>query len=219
MRQYGFHGVVRGKRRRITIPDRGAERPVDLVERPFTAAAPNRLRVGGFTYVMTWSGVVNVAFVIDGFSRRIVGWKADTTIKTSLVLDTLEMALAGSQYTRFAFTRRLVDVGLDASVASVGDGYDNALAETTIGLVNTKKIHRGDRGARSQTSRWPRSNGSSGSTTGASIPPAADYPGGAGRAISTQSGKTGTAIEIASNEPGPVHPGFHTEHRTEPSSV
>ena len=110
---------------------------------------------------MTWSGVVYVAFAIDAFSRRIVGWKADTTMQTSLVLDTLEMALwqrgrdgiplsddmvfhndAGSQYTSFAFTSRLIDAGVDASVGSVGDGYDNALAETTIGLYKTEKIHR-----------------------------------------------------------------------------
>jgi putative transposase len=110
---------------------------------------------------MTWSGVVYVAFVIDAFSRRIVGWKADTTMKTSLVLDTLEMALwsrqrdgiplaedlihhndAGSQYTSFAFTGRLVEAGVDASVGSIGDAFDNALAETTIGLFKTEKIHR-----------------------------------------------------------------------------
>jgi putative transposase len=114
---------------------------VDLVERDFTATAPNRLWVADFTYVATW--VVYVAFVVDAFSRRIVGWKADTTMRTSLVLDTLEMALwtrdragmpisaglvhhhdNGSQYTSFAFTQRLVDAGVDASVGSVGDAYD-----------------------------------------------------------------------------------------------
>ena len=111
---------------------------------------------------MTWSGVVYVAFVIDAFSRRIVGCKADTTMKTSLVLDTLEMALwardhqgqpiapglihhhdAGSQYTSFAFTSRLIEAGVDASVGSVGDAFDNALAETTIGLYKTEKIKPG----------------------------------------------------------------------------
>ncbi len=121
----------------------------------------NELWVADFTYVMTWSGVVYVAFVIDVFSRRIVGGKADTTMKTSLVLDTLEMALwtrqrdgvplaeglihhhdNGSQYTSFAFTSRLLDAGVDASVGSVGDAYDNALAETTIGLFKTEKIRR-----------------------------------------------------------------------------
>lgn len=161
MRREGLVGVVRGKRRRTTIPDEQAQRPVDLVERDFTASAPNQLWVADFTYVATWSGVVYVAFVIDAFSRRIVGWKADTTMRTSLVLDTLEMALwardragmpisaglihhhdAGSQYTSFAFTQRLVDAGVDASVGSVGDAYDNALAESTIGLFKTEKIYR-----------------------------------------------------------------------------
>jgi putative transposase len=161
MAKHGLRGVVRGKRRRTTIPDGQAERPADLVDRDFTADAPNRLWVADFTYVMTWSGVVYVALVIDVFSRRIVGWKADTSMKTSLVLDTLEMALwvrqrdgipladgmihhndAGSQYTSFAFTSRLIDAGVDASVGSVGDGYDNALAESTIGLYKTEKIDR-----------------------------------------------------------------------------
>ena len=161
MRRAGLEGVVRGKRRRTTIADERANRPVDLVERDFTARAPNRLWVADFTYVATWSGVVYVAFVIDAFSRRIVGWKADSTMRTSLVLDTLEMALwtrdragmpisaglvhhhdNGSQYTSFAFTQRLVDAGVDASVGSVGDAYDNALAESTIGLFKTERIHR-----------------------------------------------------------------------------
>ena len=122
---------------------------------------PNRLWVADFTYVATWSGVVYVAFVIDAFSRRIVGWKADTNMRTGLVLDTLEMALwtreraglpagaglihhhdNGSQYLSFAFTQRLIDAGVDASVGSVGDAYDNALAESTIGLFKTEKIRR-----------------------------------------------------------------------------
>jgi putative transposase len=161
MRRAGLTGVVRGKAWRTTFADEAADRPADLVERDFTAPAPNRLWVADFTYVATWSGVVYVAFVIDAFSRRIVGWKADTTMKTSLVLDTLEMALwtrereglpagaglichndAGSQYLSFAFTQRLIDAGVDASVGSVGDAYDNALAETTIGLFKTEKIRR-----------------------------------------------------------------------------
>ena len=161
MRRAGLAGVVRGKARRTTIADEHADRPADLVERDFTATAPNRLWVADFTYVATWSGMVYVAFVIDVFSRRIVGWKADTTMRTSLVLDTLEMALwtreraglpageglichndAGSQYLSFAFTQRLIDAGVDASVGSVGDAYDNALAETTIGLFKTEKIRR-----------------------------------------------------------------------------
>ena len=161
MRQAGLEGVRRARKRRTTIPGDQAQRPADLVERDFTADRPNRLWVSDFTYVMTWSGVVYVAFVIDAFSRRIVGWKADTNMRTELVLDTLEMALwsrirdgiplaagmvshsdAGSQYTSFAFTTRLVEAGVDASVGSVGDAYDNALAETTIGLYKTEKINR-----------------------------------------------------------------------------
>lgn len=161
MRHAGLVGVTRGKRRRTTIPGEHADRPLDLVERDFTAAAPNQLWVADFTYVATWSGVVYVAFVIDAFSRRIVGWKADTTMRTSLVLDTLEMALwtrqraglpvsaglvhhhdNGSQYLSFAFTRRLLEAGVDASVGTVGDALDNALAESTIGLFKTEKIYR-----------------------------------------------------------------------------
>ena len=162
MRNDGLQGVVRGRRRRTTIAGDLTAKPADLVDRDFTAAEPNRLWVADFTYVMTFSGVVYVAFVIDVFSRRIVGWKADTTMKTPLVLDTLEMALwarehdglplasdglihhhdNGSQYLSFAFTSRLIDAGVDASVGSVGDGYDNAVAESTIGLFKTEKIHR-----------------------------------------------------------------------------
>jgi putative transposase len=161
MRQERLEGVRRGKRRRTTIPDTTADRPRDLVDRDFSADRPNRLWVSDFSYAMTWSGVVYVAFVIDAFSRRIVGWKADTTMKTDLVLDTLEMALwsrdrdgiplaegmvshsdAGSQYTSFAFTTRLIEAGVDPSVGSVGDAYDNALAETTIGLYKAEKINR-----------------------------------------------------------------------------
>jgi putative transposase len=97
MRQAGLEGVRRGRKRRTTIPDDQASRPADLVERDFSADAPNQLWVADFSYVMTWSGVVYVAFVIDAFSRRIVGWKADTTMKTSLVLHTLEMALWSRQ--------------------------------------------------------------------------------------------------------------------------
>lgn len=161
MAKDGLQGAVRGKKRRTTIPDGQAERARDLVDRDFKAAAPNRLWVSDFTYVATWSGVVYVAFAIDVFSRRIVGWKADRNMKTSLVLDTLEMALwardhhgqpvatglvlhsdAGSQFTSFAFTERLIEAGADPSIGSVGDAYDNALAESTIGLYKTELINR-----------------------------------------------------------------------------
>lgn len=161
MQDAGLKGAIRGRKRRTTIPDGQAERAHDLVDRDFKAPAPNRLWVADITHVATWSGVCYVAFAIDVFSRRVVGWKVDTTMKTSLVLDTLEMALwardhhgqpvddglihhsdAGSQYTSFAFTSRLIDAGADASIGSIGDGYDNALAETTIGLYKTELINR-----------------------------------------------------------------------------
>ena len=161
MRNDGLKGAIRGKKRRTTTPDGQGERARDLVDRNFNAPAPNRLWVSDFTHVAMWSGVAYVAFAIDAFSRRIVGWKADTTMKTSLVLDTLEMALwardhhgepvesglilhsdAGSQYTSFAFTQSLIDAGADPSIGSIGDGYDNALAETTIGLYKTELINR-----------------------------------------------------------------------------
>jgi putative transposase len=161
MARDGLQGAVRGKKRRTTIPEGQAERARDLVDRDFKAPAPNRLWVSDFTYVATWSGVVYVAFAIDVFSRRIIGWKADRNMKTSLVLDTLEMALwardhhgrpvakglvlhsdAGSQFTSFAFTERLIDAGADPSIGSVGDAYDNALAESTIGLYKTELISR-----------------------------------------------------------------------------
>jgi putative transposase len=159
MRQHGLRGVVRGRRVRTTVADEFATRPADLVQRHFLADAPNRLWVADFTYVPTWNGMVYVAFVIDAFARRILGWRAATTMKTSLVLDALEMAIwargrtgvtdlaglvhhndAGSQYTSIAFTDRLITAGVDASVGSVGDAYDNALAESTIGLYKTELI-------------------------------------------------------------------------------
>jgi putative transposase len=161
MRELGLRGVVRGKPRRTTIADPHATRPTDLVQRQFTVARPNRLWVADFTYVATWSGTVYVAFVIDAYSRRILGWRAATSMTTPLVLDALEQAIwtrkragvddlsglihhndAGSQYTSINFTARLIEAGVDASVGSVGDAYDNALAETTIGLYKTELIRR-----------------------------------------------------------------------------
>ena len=159
MAAHGWTGALRGKKHRTTIPDQAAARPADLVDRDFTAPAPNRLWVADFTYVATWAGIVYVAFVIDVYSRMIVGWRAATRMTTDLVLDTLEMAIwsrvregiqdltglvhhsdAGSQYTSFAFTQRLLQAGVDPSVGSVGDAYDNALAETTIGAYKTELI-------------------------------------------------------------------------------
>ena len=155
----GWAGVLRGKKIRTTIADTEHRRPTDLVDRHFFASRPNQLWVADFTYVATWSGTVYVAFVFDVHSRMIVGWRAATSMTTALVLDTLEMALwqrrkdgihdltglvhhtdAGSQYTSFAFTERLIEAGVDPSVGSVGDAYDNALAESQIGLYKSELI-------------------------------------------------------------------------------
>jgi len=159
MAHQGWSGVLRGKRPRTTIPAPEHARAADLVDRDFTATEPNQLWVADFTYVATWSGTVYVAFVFDVFSRRIVGWRAATEMTTELVLDTLEHAIwsrgrdgiddltglvhhndAGSQYTSFAFTARLIEEGVDPSVGTVGDAYDNALAESQIGLYKTELI-------------------------------------------------------------------------------
>lgn len=159
MRELGLHGARRGKRIRTTRPDTTAARPADLVRRQFSPARPDRLWVADFTYVPTWAGMVYVAFVIDAYSRRILGWRAATTMRTALVLDALEQALwtrrrdgqrdlaglvhhtdAGSQYTSIAFTERLAAAGVSASVGTVGDAYDNALAESVIGLFKTELI-------------------------------------------------------------------------------
>jgi transposase InsO family protein len=156
MREMGLRGAVRGKRFRTTIPDESAEAPLDLVQRNFTASRPNQLWVADFTYVATWSGVVFVAFVVDAFSRRIVGWRASRRMRTDLPLDALEHALhardivdelvhhsdRGSQYLSLAYTGRLEEAGALNSVGSVGDSYDNALAESVIGLFKTEVIRR-----------------------------------------------------------------------------
>ena len=152
----GLQGAVRGKRYKMTIPDDAAERPADLVQRQFTATRPNQLWVADFTYVATWSGVVFVAFVIDVFARRIVGWRVTSSMRTDLVLDALEQALwsrtgteglvrhsdRGSQYLSIRYTERLAEAGVESSVGSVGDSYDDALAESIIGLFQTEIIRR-----------------------------------------------------------------------------
>lgn len=151
----GIHGATRGKAWKTTIPEADAARPRDLVQRRFTATAPNQLWVADITYVSTWrNNVVYVAFVIDVFSRRIVGWRVLNSLKTDIVLDALEQALysrtgtqglihhsdRGSQYLSIRYTERLAEAGIDSSVGSVGDSYDNALAETIIGLFKTEVI-------------------------------------------------------------------------------
>ena len=161
MRKHGLEGVVRGKARRTTIPVEGmAERPRDLLDRDFTAPAPNRRWVADITYVATWSGFVYVAFVVDLFSRRIVGWRASTSLRADLALDALEHALwsrtregqdvigvvhhsdRGVQYLSIRYTERLATAGATASVGSRGDSYDNAAAESVIGLFKTELIRK-----------------------------------------------------------------------------
>jgi len=160
MREMGLEGVTRRRRAPVTtLADLAAERPADLVDRQFIALRPNQLWVADFTYCPTWSGMAYVAFVFDVFSRRILGWRVATSMRTELVLDCLEQAIwtrqqegvptlsglvhhtdAGSQYTSIAFTDRLVEAGIDASVGSVGDAYDNALAESQIGLYKSEIV-------------------------------------------------------------------------------
>jgi putative transposase len=161
MRQLGLQGVRRGRKVRTTVPGKDGQRAGDLLNRDFTAPAPNRRWVADFTHVAAWGGIVYVAFVVDIYSRAIVGWSAATHKRTKLVLDALQMALwrrdrdghrpgpgllhhsdAGSQYVSFAFTAHLIEAGLDASIGTVGDALDNALMESTIGLFKTELIKR-----------------------------------------------------------------------------
>ena len=159
MKDLGLQGIRRGKRWRTTTPDPAASRPADLVQRRFNPARPNALWVADFTYVATWVGVVYVAFVIDAYARRILGWRAASSMRTQLVLDALEQAVwvrrregaalaglvyhtdAGAQYTSIAFTERLATIGVSPSIGTVGDAYDNALAETVVGLYKTELIN------------------------------------------------------------------------------
>jgi transposase InsO family protein len=156
MRRMGLAGAIRGRKPRTTIPDETAERPADLVERDFTASHPNQLWVADLTYVATWAGFAYVAFVIDVFSRMIVGWRASRSLRTDLALDALEQALyarpdtdrlvhhsdRGVQYISIRYTERLAEAGIEPSVGSRGDSYDNALAETIIGLYKTEVIRQ-----------------------------------------------------------------------------
>ena len=158
MRRMGLQGVIRGRRVRTTISDRAAPCPLDRVNRQFRAPRPNVLWVSDFTYVATWAGFVYVAFVIDVFARRIVGWRVSRSAHAGFVLDALEQALhdrrpvsgsglvhhsdRGVQYVSIKYTERLAEAGLEPSVGSIGDSYDNALAETINGLYKAEVIHR-----------------------------------------------------------------------------
>lgn len=158
MRSLGIKGVMRGKKVITTNPDTSLPCPDDKVNRLFKADRPNKLWVSDFTYVPTWSGTVYVAFVIDVFARRIVGWRTSTSMKTQFVLDALEQAIwqrktpdnkelvhhsdRGSQYLSIKYTERLAEADIDLSVGTVGDAYDNALAECVIGLFKTEVINQ-----------------------------------------------------------------------------
>ena len=158
MRRQGLRGVRRGKVVRTTISDSKAPCPLDRVNRQFKADRPNQLWVSDFTYVSTWQGWLYVAFVIDVFARRIVGWRVSTSMRTDFVLDALEQALyarqperdnslihhsdRGSQYVSIRYSERLAEAGVEPSVGSKGDSYDNALAETINGLYKAELIYR-----------------------------------------------------------------------------
>jgi len=156
MRRLGLRGVIRGKGVKTTVGDQAQPCPLDRVNRQFHAQRPNALWVSDFTYVSTWQGMVYVAFVVDVYARRIVGWKASTSMTTDFVLDALEQALharqregelihhsdRGSQYVSIRYSERLAEAGIEPSVGSVGDSYDNALAETINGLYKAEVIHR-----------------------------------------------------------------------------
>jgi putative transposase len=157
MRAMGLRGAVRGRAFRVTtVSDESAVRPPDLVEREFSASRPNQLWVADLTYVATWAGFVYVAFIIDVFSRSIVGWRVSRSLRSDLALDALEQALharphigelvhhsdRGVQYLSIRYTERLAQAGIERSVGSVGDSYDNALAESVIGLFKTEIIWR-----------------------------------------------------------------------------
>ena len=158
MRRLGLKGVVRGKAVRTTVSDKAAPCPLDRVNRQFRAPAPNMLWLSDFTYVSTWQGFAYVAFIIDAFARRIVGWRVSRYAQADFVLDALEQALherqpvgrsglvhhsdRGGQYVCIRYTERLAEAGIDISVGSVGDSYDNALAETINGLYKAEVIHR-----------------------------------------------------------------------------
>ena len=173
MRGEGLRGVVRGRRFKTTIPDEHADRPRDLVERRFVAERPNQLWVADLTYVATWAGFVYVAFVIDVFSRRIVGWRVSKSLRSDLALDALEQALharddlaglihhsdRGVQYLSVRYTGRLREAGIETSVGSVGDSYDNALAEAVNALYKAEVIRcrgpwRGLEGVEHATLEW-----------------------------------------------------------------
>jgi transposase InsO family protein len=187
MKDMGIQGIIRGKPQKTTIPDKRAPCPLDKVNHQFRAPAPNMLWVSDFTYVATWKGFVYVAFVIDAYARKIVGWRVSTSAHAGFVLDALEQAVherrpgkdmglvhhsdRGSQYRSIRYTERLAEAGIEPLVGSVGDSYDNALAERINGLFKAEVIfHRGPwRGF--EAVEYASSNGWTGSTIAVSSSP------------------------------------------------
>ena len=180
MREMGLQGAVRGRRFKTTKPDSSGARPMDLVELDFNATRPNELWVSDLTYIATWRGFVYVAFVIDIFARLIVAWRATTSLTAGIALDALEQALherrlnpedtlvhhsdRGVQYVSIRCTERLAEAGIEPSIGSRGDSYDNALAESIIGLYKTEVIHRRGPGVVLRMSSSPPSSGCIGTT-------------------------------------------------------
>jgi putative transposase len=205
MSDMGLKGAVRGRRFTTTIPDDVADRPLDLVKRDFTATRPNQLWVSDLTYVATWRGFVYVAFVIDVFARRILGWRVSSSVRSDLALDALEQALAeredemddrlvhhsdrGVQYLSIRYTERLAEAGLEPSVGSKGDSYDNALAESVIGLFKTEVIRRRGPGEGSKTLNSPLSSGCGGSIIIAFWSRSATFPRSSTKRITTVSSR------------------------------
>ena len=185
MRAAGIEGAIRSKRVKTTRPDPTSARHPDLVKREFTASAPNRLWVTDLTFVPTWAGVAYVCFIVDAFSRMIVGWRCASHMRTEMVLDAIEMARwsrgrhhedlrchsdAGSQFTSIRYGERLAEIGATPSIGTVGDSYDNALAETVNGYYKTELVRgpaRSGRGRRSRTWNWRPSAGCIGTTRNA----------------------------------------------------
>ena len=232
MREMGLQGVIRGKPIRTTVSDKAAPCPLDKVNRQFHAPAPNRLWVSDFTYVATWADFVHVAFVIDAYARRIVGWRVSRTAHAGFVLDALEQALharrpvhrgglihhsdRGSQYVSIKYTERLAEAGIEPSVGSVGDSYDNALAET-VSMVFTKprSFTGAGRGAHSRPSSSLLWNGSIGSTTGGSWSPSETSRRPKPRNATTPCSSSQTwprdSNKMASDKPGAVHSPSHKQ--------
>lgn len=173
MRAMGLQGVVRGKKVRTTLPEPATPAPRDLVKRAFTAERPNQLWVADFTFVSTWQGFAYVAFIIDVYSRFIVGWRVSRHMRTDFVLDALEQALhtrqpaahrlihhsdRGSQYLSIRYGERLREAGIEPSVGNVGDSYDNAMAETINGLYKAELVHKQGPWKTVETLEWETLN-------------------------------------------------------------